>query len=102
YVVFTAHLDHLGIGEPVNGDKVYNGALDNASGSTILSELARAFSGMNPRTRRSMLFVSVTGEEAGLLGSDYFARFPTVAKNAIVANVNMDEDFMLVPFAGRS
>jgi hypothetical protein len=97
YVVFTAHLDHLGIGEPVNGDKIYNGALDNASGSALLIELARAFSGMNPRPRRSMLFVSVTGEEAGLLGSDYFARFPTVAQSAIVANVNMDEDLMLWP-----
>jgi Peptidase family M28 len=97
YVVFSAHLDHLGIGEPVNGDKIYNGALDNSSGSALLIELARAFSGMNPRPRRSILFVSVTGEEAGLLGSDYFARFPTVAKNAIVANVNMDEDLMLWP-----
>jgi hypothetical protein len=97
YVVFSAHLDHLGIGEPVNGDKIYNGALDNASGSALLIELGRAFSGMNPRPRRSMLFVSVTGEEAGLLGSDYFARFPTVAKSAIVANVNMDEDLMLWP-----
>jgi hypothetical protein len=97
YVVFTAHLDHLGIGEPVNGDKIYNGALDNASGSALLIELARAFRGMNPRPRRSMLFVSVTGEEAGLLGSDYFARFPTVAQSAIVANVNMDEDLMLWP-----
>jgi hypothetical protein len=97
YVVFTAHLDHLGIGEPVNGDKIYNGALDNASGSALLIELARAFIGMNPHPRRSMLFVSVTGEEAGLLGSDYFARFPTVAKSAIVANVNMDEDLMLWP-----
>jgi Peptidase family M28/PA domain len=97
YVVFSAHLDHLGIGEPVNGDKIYNGALDNASGSALLLELARAFSGMSPRPRRSMLFVSVTGEEAGLLGSDYFARFPTVAKSAIAANVNMDEDLMLWP-----
>ena len=97
YVVFTAHLDHLGIGEPVNGDKIYNGALDNASGSAILLELARAFHGMKQRPRRSILFVSVTGEEAGLLGSDYFAHYPTVAKDAIVANVNMDEDQMLWP-----
>jgi Peptidase family M28/PA domain len=97
YVVYTAHLDHLGIGEPVKGDKIYNGALDNASGSAILLELAQAFSKMNPRPRRSILFVSVTGEEAGLLGSDYFARYPTVAKNAIVGDVNMDEDLMLWP-----
>jgi len=95
YVVFTAHLDHLGIGEPVKGDKIYNGALDNASGSAILLEMARAFAGMNPRPRRSMLFLSVTGEEKGLLGSDYFAHYPTVEKKNIVANVNMDEDLML-------
>jgi hypothetical protein len=97
YVVFTAHLDHLGIGEPVKGDKIYNGALDNASGSAILLEMARAFAGMNPRPRRSMLFLSVTGEEKGLLGSDYFAHYPTVEKKNIVANVNMDEDLMLWP-----
>jgi hypothetical protein len=97
YVVYSSHSDHLGIGEPVKGDKIYNGALDNASGSAILLELARAFSKMNPRPRRSILFVSVTGEEAGLLGSDYFARYPTVVKGAIVADVNMDEDLMLWP-----
>jgi hypothetical protein len=97
YVVYTAHLDHLGIGEPVAGDTIYNGALDNASGSAILLEAARALSTMEPRPRRSILFVLVTGEEAGLLGSDYFARYPTVAKSAIVANVNVDEDEMLWP-----
>jgi hypothetical protein len=96
-VVFTAHLDHLGIGEPVKGDKIYNGALDNASGSAILLEIARAFAGMSPRPRRSMVFVAVTGEEADLLGSDYFAHFPTVEKKGVVANVNMDEDLMLWP-----
>jgi len=97
YVVYSAHLDHLGIGEAVQGDTIYNGALDNASGSAILIELARAFSTMKTRPRRSILFVSVTGEEAGLLGSDYFANYPTVPKKAIVANVNMDEDLMLWP-----
>ncbi len=97
YVVYTAHLDHLGIGEPVQGDKIYNGALDNASGSAILLEAAKAFTKMQPRPRRSILFVLVTGEEAGLLGSDYFARYPTVPKDAIVANVNLDEDEMLWP-----
>jgi hypothetical protein len=97
YVVYSSHLDHVGIGEPVNGDKIYNGALDNASGSAILIELARAYSRMSTRPRRSILFVSVTGEEAGLLGSDYFAHYPTVPKSAIVANVNMDEDQMLWP-----
>jgi len=90
YVVYTAHLDHLGVGEPVNGDRIYNGALDNASGSACLLEIARAYSRMNPRPRRSILFVSVTGEEEGLLGSDYFAHNPTVAKNALVADINID------------
>jgi Peptidase family M28/PA domain len=97
YLVYSAHLDHLGIGEPVKGDSIYNGALDNASGSAILLEVARAFSGMKTRPRRSILFLSVTGEEAGLLGSDYFAHYPTVGKTSVVANVNMDEDLMLWP-----
>jgi Zn-dependent M28 family amino/carboxypeptidase len=97
YVVYSSHSDHLGIGQPVNGDSIYNGALDNASGSALLVEVARAFTKRNPRPRRSLLFVSVTGEEAGLLGSDYFAHYPTVAKDAIVADVNMDEDQMLWP-----
>ena len=97
YLVYTAHLDHLGIAEPVQGDKIYNGALDNASGSAILLEVARAFSKMNPRPRRSILFVAVTAEEAGLLGSDYFAHYPTVAKSSIAANINVDEDLMLWP-----
>ena len=97
FVVYSAHLDHLGIGAPVNGDSIYNGALDNASGCAALLEIARAFSAMNPRPRRSMLFVIVTGEEAGLLGSDYFAHYPTVPKASIVANVNVDEILMLYP-----
>ena len=97
YVVYSAHLDHLGIGAPVKGDSIYNGALDNASGCAILLEVARAFAQMSPRPKRSMLFVAVTGEEAGLLGSDYFASNPTVPKNDIVANVNVDEDEMLWP-----
>jgi hypothetical protein len=96
-VVLTAHLDHLGIGTPVKGDKIYNGALDNASGSAILLETARAFARMNPRPRRSIIFLAVTGEEKGLLGSDFFAHYPIVEKKAVVANVNMDEDLMLWP-----
>jgi hypothetical protein len=97
YVVYSAHLDHLGIGEPVKGDSIYNGALDNASGSAILLEVARGFGGMKTRPRRSILFLSVTGEEAGLLGSDYFAHYPTVNKSSVVADINMDEDLMLWP-----
>ena len=98
YLVYSSHLDHLGIGAPVQGDKIYNGALDNASGSATLLEVARAFSGINPRPRRSLLFVAVTGEEAGLLGSDYFAHFPTVPNKSLVANVNVDQVLMLWPF----
>lgn len=96
YVVYTAHLDHLGIGEPVNGDKIYNGALDNASGSACLLEIARAYTRIAPRPRRSILFVFVTGEEEGLLGSDYFARYPTVAKDRLVANINIDGNLALL------
>ncbi len=97
YVVYTSHHDHLGVGQPVNGDRIYNGALDNASGIALLLEIARAFTKTTPRPRRSLLFVCVTGEEAGLLGSDYFANYPTVSKDAIAANINMDADLMLWP-----
>jgi len=97
YVVYTAHLDHTGIGSEVKGDRIYNGALDNASGSAVMLEVARAFSTMQPRPKRSVLFVAVTAEEAGLLGSDYFANHPTVPKAGIVANVNLDESAILWP-----
>ena len=97
YVIYSSHVDHVGIGVAENGDNIYNGALDNASGSAILLELARAFRRMTPAPRRSILFVAVTGEEAGLLGSDYFAHYPTVPKESIAADLNMDEDLMLWP-----
>ncbi len=90
YVVYSAHTDHLGIGEPVNGDSIYNGAVDNASGTAALLNLAEAFSRLPKAPARSILFVGVTGEEAGLLGSDYYAHFPTVPLDSIVANLNMD------------
>ncbi|HKS81002.1 MAG TPA: M28 family metallopeptidase [Candidatus Acidoferrales bacterium] len=90
YVVFSAHADHVGIGDPVNGDAIYNGAVDNASGTSALLEIARAFAGEHDRPKRSILFVAVTGEEAGLLGSDYFAKHPTVPISQIVADINMD------------
>ena len=89
-VLYTAHSDHLGIGPPVNGDRIYNGALDNASGCAGLLEVARAFRAMSPRPRRSILFAAVTGEEKGLLGSDYYAHHPTVPLDRIVADVNLD------------
>ncbi|MGH9545951.1 MAG: M28 family metallopeptidase [Terriglobales bacterium] len=98
YVVFTAHLDHLGIGEPVKGDSIYNGAADNASGVAALLEMARAFSEMKTAPRRSLLFLAVTGEEEGLLGSDYYAHNPTVPMAQIVADINMDEVSFLYDF----
>ncbi len=90
YVVYTAHVDHLGICPAVNGDNVCHGALDNASGTASLLEIARAFGGLPKAPRRSILFVFVTGEEMGLLGSDYFANFPTVPRSAIAADINID------------
>jgi hypothetical protein len=90
YVVYTAHVDHLGICPAVNGDNVCHGALDNASGTSTLLEIARAYASLPEPPRRSVLFVFVTGEEMGLLGSDYFAHFPSAPLNSIVANVNID------------
>jgi hypothetical protein len=90
YVVYTAHVDHLGICPAVNGDNVCHGALDNASGVASQLEIARVFASLPKAPRRSLLFVFVTGEEMGLLGSDYFASFPTVPRSAIAANINID------------
>jgi Zn-dependent M28 family amino/carboxypeptidase len=97
YVVLSAHLDHVGIGEPVNGDRIYNGAMDNGSGSALLLDMAASFK-KNPETlRRSILLVLVTGEEKGLLGSKYFAAHPTVAPKSIVADVNVDMFLPIIP-----
>ncbi len=90
YVVYTAHVDHLGVCPAINGDNVCHGALDNASGTSTLLEIARAYANLPKPPRLSVLFVFVTGEEMGLLGSDYFAHFPTVPLPSIVANVNID------------
>lgn len=97
YVVYSAHLDHLGVGPPVEGDAIYNGATDNASGTAVLLETARAFARLRQRPRRSVLFLAVTAEEKGLLGSDYFVHFPTVPGAGLVANVNLDGALMLHP-----
>ena len=97
YVVLSAHLDHIGIGEPINGDRIYNGAMDNGSGSALVLDMAASFK-KNPQTlRRSILLVLVTGEEKGLLGSKYFATHPTVPTRAIVADVNVDMFLPIVP-----
>ena len=97
YLVLSAHLDHLGKGAPVNGDPIYNGAMDNASGVGVMLEVARHLSSSRRNLRRSVLFIAVTAEESGLLGSDYFARQPTVAQSGLVANINMDMPVMLNP-----
>jgi Zn-dependent M28 family amino/carboxypeptidase len=89
YVAFSAHWDHLGIGPAVNGDSIYNGAADNASGVADVLAIARA-AAAGPRPKRSLLFVFVTAEESGLLGSDYFARNPPVPATQVIANLNMD------------
>ena len=97
YVVISAHLDHVGVGEPVNGDKIYNGAMDDASGIASLIEIARGLKESGAKPKRSILFVAVTGEEKGLLGSQYFAKHPTVPAKAIVADLNMDMFLPLFP-----
>jgi hypothetical protein len=89
-VVVSAHFDHVGIGEPVDGDSIYNGALDNAAGTAILIELARAVAAMPRRPRRSILFLAAAAEEKGLIGSDFFAAHPPPAGMRVVANVNID------------
>jgi len=96
YVVVSAHLDHLGIGEPVNGDRIYNGAMDDASGDASLIEIARAMKDSGAQPKRSILFLSVTGEEKGELGSQYFAAHPTVS-GSFVADINMDMYLPLSP-----
>ena len=90
YVVYTAHMDHVGRGLAVKGDDIYNGAVDDAAGVAGLIEVARAFAALPRRPPRSILFLGVTAEEKGLLGSDYFAHHPTVPIASIVADVNSD------------
>ena len=97
YVVLSAHLDHLGIGEPVRGDRINTGAMDNASGSALLLDLATSLARERNKPRRSVLFVWVTGEEKGLLGSRYFASHPTVPVERLVADLNTDMFLPIVP-----
>jgi hypothetical protein len=97
FVVMSAHLDHVGIGRPVNGDRIYNGAMDDASGVASMIEIARLLAASGARPKRSILFVAVTAEERGLLGSKYFAARPTVPFQKIVANINLDMFLPLYP-----
>jgi Zn-dependent M28 family amino/carboxypeptidase len=97
YVVLSAHLDHVGVGEAINGDKIYNGAMDDASGVASLLEIARGLRDAKTMLRRSVLFVAVTGEEKGLLGSRYFAAHPTVDGKRLIADLNMDMFLPLYP-----
>lgn len=97
YVVHSAHLDHLGVSTAVKGDSIYNGAHDNASGVASVLEIARVYSQLKQRPKRSVLFVLQTGEELGLLGSAYFAAHPTVPKANIVADVNTDMPTIIAP-----
>jgi Zn-dependent M28 family amino/carboxypeptidase len=97
YVVLSAHIDHIGIGEPINGDKIYNGAMDNASGSAVLLDVAASLKKSPEKNKRSLLFVFVTGEEKGLLGSKYFTAHPTVKADSMIANINIDMFLPIVP-----
>jgi len=97
HVVYTAHVDHFGRGVAMEGDDIYNGAHDNASGAAIVLEVARAFATLPTRSRRSTLFTFVTAEEWGLLGSDFFARNPTVPRDGLVANLALDMPFLFHP-----
>lgn len=90
YVVLSAHMDHVGIGRPVDGDSIYNGADDNASGTTALVEIAEALASLAERPRRSIVFLHVSGEEHGLLGSRWYSDHPTVPLERTVANINVD------------
>ncbi|MEO7795346.1 MAG: M28 family metallopeptidase, partial [Thermoanaerobaculia bacterium] len=99
YIVVSAHLDHVGVGRAIAGDTIYNGFYDNAIGSAILLETARVLAMAPERPRRSVIFLLVTGEERGLLGSDYFAHHPTVHVDQLVANVNVDMPLLLTPAA---
>jgi hypothetical protein len=109
HLVYSAHLDHVGVAKapdasgapepaaPGEADRIHNGAFDNALGSAVVLEIARVLAGLEPRPRRSVLFLFVTAEEKGLLGSDYFASRPTVEAASLAANVNIDMPLLLFP-----
>jgi Zn-dependent M28 family amino/carboxypeptidase len=89
-VIFTAHWDHLGIGEPVNGDRIYNGAVDNATGCAMIIEMARAWAALEHKPKRSAIFMAVTAEEAGLRGTEYYAAHPVIPLAKTALDLNFD------------
>jgi Zn-dependent M28 family amino/carboxypeptidase len=97
YVLVSAHLDHLGVGAPINGKTIYSGAMDDASGVATVLETAKKLSQAKTRPKRSMIFLIFTAEEKGLLGSRYFAGHPTVPEKAIAADLNLDMFMPLFP-----
>jgi len=97
-VIFSAHWDHLGIGDPVSGDAIYNGAADNATGCAMIIEIARAWAALPEKPRRSAIFLAVTAEEAGMRGSDYYGQHPVIPAGKTAADINLD---MFMPF-GRA
>jgi Zn-dependent M28 family amino/carboxypeptidase len=99
FVIFSAHWDHLGIGDPKNGDRIYNGAADNASGTATMLEIARAMKKITPPPKRTVLFLAVTAEEQGLLGSQYYAQFPLYPIEKTLADINLDDN---LPMFGRT
>jgi Zn-dependent M28 family amino/carboxypeptidase len=99
YVIFSAHWDHLGIGDPKDGDTIYTGAVDNASGTATLLEIARKMTTIDPAPKRTILFIALTAEEQGLLGSEYYAKFPLYPLNRTLADINVDAN---LPMWGRT
>jgi Zn-dependent M28 family amino/carboxypeptidase len=98
-VIYTAHWDHLGVGEAKDGDEIYNGAADNASGVAAMLEMARAMKQAAPAPARSVLFLAVTAEEQGLLGSEYYSRYPLYPLKLTIANINLDDN---LPMWGKT
>ena len=97
FVVLSAHIDHVGIGAPINGDRIYNGAMDDGSGSALVLDIASSLKAHPEKIQRSILFLLVTAEEKGLLGSKYFVAHPTVTLKSIAADVNVDMFLPIVP-----
>ncbi len=97
YVVLSAHIDHVGIGAPINGDSIYNGAMDDGSGTALVLDVAADLKAHPEKLQRSVIFLLVTAEEKGLLGSKYFAAHPTVPAKSIVADINVDMFLPIVP-----